>query len=211
MDDSRQLRVWFMVLYPNTNQNHLHTLCMLKNGWWSSEFEYAFIGHQAKYENGELVKKFHVHLIIWTKDGGIRRNTLIKRLMLNDSDLHLIMALDEFLKKNGQRMFKTTANYIDYCTHKRNSNKPDKYEFTDYFTDVPDRIKKAVEKVNLTSSESFDFLYNLVMDKYKNDYNSRLWDISTWYEYSRDMGQGDLFFKHWNKIIKILQEICISI
>lgn len=209
MNDNRQLRVWFLMLYPFYNYNHLLTLYLIKHNTFKHILDYAFIMHKAKYENGELVKRSHVHLVIWIKDKGVRRSTICNYLQLNADDIHLVKGLDEFKKRNGDRMFKTVDNYIDYCTHINNNNKPDKYGIDDYFTNVYERIKKAIDKVSFTPAESFNYLVYFIDDTVKSNVDSRLWDITTWYMFCCDNGLGDLFFKHWSKVTTILKDYMI--
>lgn len=206
MIDNRQLRVWFLMLYPAYNYNHLFTLYNIYKGMYSHVLDYIFIYHKSKYESGELIKRSHVHIILMIKDQGIRRNTICNYLNLSEDDLHLFKGLDEFKKNNGVRMFKTVDNYIDYCTHINNSNKTDKYSLTDFYTNVPDKVKKAIDKVSFTPAESFNYLVNFVDNTVKNDINSKFWDITTWYMYCQDNGLGDMFFRHWSKITTVLKD-----
>ena len=181
-NEDRQLRQWLCVLYPDDNDDHKSALELLEK---ILDYDYCTIYHIPIIDlEDKLIKKGHNHCVIWF-DKPMRKSTLIKRLDLNkETDWHLFKGLDEFKTKKGERMFSSVENYIDYCTHRSNPDKPDKYDFDDFVTNVPDRVMKALNNTIRSKPEYFMELFDFVTSTYKVNANTRLWGLIDWFEYA---------------------------
>lgn len=207
MSNDRQLRQWLCILYPEKEERHKDFIEMIKHAF----YDYCFINHIEKVdEKGEIINQAHTHCIIWFPSG-IRKETIKNKFNLIDEDMHLFKGLDEFKKSNGQRMFKTIDNYIDYLSHNGNKDKPDKYSFEDYDTNRPEQVKNALESNDRTDYETFNVLYFWLKKEFENNKDLKFSSKSDIYEYCCNNGYGHLYYKYWSKINYFLDDFIVNI
>lgn len=198
--NDNQKRLWLAIIYPEKEDRHSLLLDMIRSSYYS----YFYINHVAKFdEEGKQLNESHTHLgIIFPS--ATRKSTLLNSFNLPLTDQHLFKSLDEFKYKNGQRKFKTLEDYISYCTHLQQDDKPDKYYFDDFITNMPERVQRAIDSSDMTSYESFNSLFNWLDKEFKDHPDMHLWDIAMVYKYCCDNGYGNLYYKHWNRINKLV-------
>ena len=214
MENDRQLRQWVFILYDD-NENHQFAIDEIKSDILKNKgfnFDYCIMHHIPIIDlDDKLIKKGHSHVVMWF-DSPIRKSTLVKRLNLNkDVDSHLFKGLDEFRDNNGKRKFDSIDNYLDYQTHIGNLDKPDKYSFDDFITNVPDRVYEAINKFKIPNSESFMKLVDFMFSTKTINKDVVFWGMAEWYQYLYKKGYGETAYKNWYRFKDIVNEIKITI
>lgn len=193
--ENRQLRTWLFVLYPLDNKKHEDAINYISLG----EYEYIMIDHIPIIdENDNLIKKGHTHCIMFF-DNPVWLSTLLTRLKLDEEDAHLFHSLVDF-KVGKHRKFNTIDNYIDYTTHRNNKDKIDKYGFESFLTNVPDKVYKALNSVDMRPSESLFNLIEFMEKQIEKDPSNKYNSIKDWFKLLSKNGYGDCAYSNWGKL-----------
>lgn len=187
----RQSRVWNCILYPESNENHYLASEILK----STKGALLVLHNNDFFEDGSK-KETHYHCLV-KYDNPFWLFSLVDRLELDNSDIHLFKTLKECGYKNIDDM-------IIYCSHIRFDDKTH-YDISHYYGDLNKYAFDVLNKIDVPDQELFNRCLN-DLGVLASDPNFKFMWLSEIYTYLCDNGHAYITYKQWNKIIKFIDD-----
>lgn len=191
---NRQLKNWFAILYPNTNESHSVALDLL-------DFapECLMMCHDRSINKDGTPKEIHYH--VWLHyDNPKWLYTILKEYKLGDDSLHLFKSFDEIKRKTWTK----PDDYVVYMTHIKEEDK----EVYDYHNFLGGRRLYGVElcgNIELSDQDRINKCLNDIKALHDQQHLNLRYLEDIYFDLVK-MGNGKILNQKWNFFYKFIAD-----